>query len=85
MTRVISVLGKAGKTGSLYKSLKAISDRVSTRVIVVRVAKAEAGENKPTQSQLIIGGTQADGSYTGMFAFLTAEQNRIPATHSRRA
>ena len=60
MTRVISVLGKAGKTGSLYKSLKAISDQVSTRVIVVRVAKAEAGENKPTQSQLIIGGTQAD-------------------------
>lgn len=74
VTRVISVLGKAGKTGSLYKSLKAISDQVSTRVIVVRVAKAEAGENKPTQSQLIIGGTQADGSYTGMFAFLTAEQ-----------
>jgi phage tail sheath protein FI len=42
VTRVISVLGKAGKTGSLYKSLKAISDQVSTRVIVVRVAKAEA-------------------------------------------
>jgi hypothetical protein len=62
ITRVISVLGKAGKTGSLYKSLKAISDQVSTRVIV------------PTQSQLIIGGSQADGSYTGMFALLTAEQ-----------
>jgi phage tail sheath protein FI len=30
--------------------------------------------DEPTQSQLIIGGTQADGSYTGMFAFLTAEQ-----------
>ncbi len=74
VTRVISVLGKAGKTGSLYKSLKAISDQVSTRVIVVRVAEAEIGEGKPTQSQLIIGGTQADGSYTGMFAFLTAEQ-----------
>jgi phage tail sheath protein FI len=74
VTRVISVLGKAGKTGSLYKSLKAISDQVSTRVIVVRVAEAETGEGKPTQSQLIIGGTQADGSYTGMFAFLTAEQ-----------
>lgn len=43
-------------------------------MIVVRVAEAEAGEGKPTQSQLIIGGTQADGSYTGMFAFLTAEQ-----------
>lgn len=54
VTRVISVLGKAGKTGSLYKSLKAISDQVSTRVIVVRVAEAKEGENAKTQSQLII-------------------------------
>jgi phage tail sheath protein FI len=46
VTRVISVLGKAGKTGSLYKSLKAISDQVSTRVIVVRVAEAETGERQ---------------------------------------
>ncbi len=74
ITRVISVLGKAGKTGSLYKSLKAISDQVSTRVIVVRVAAAGTEEGAPTQSQLIIGGSQADGSYTGMFALLTAEQ-----------
>lgn len=48
-------------------------------MIVVRVAKAGTGENDPTQSQLIIGGTQADGSYTGMFAFLTAEQKRAIA------
>lgn len=74
ITRVISVLGKAGKTGSLYKSLKAISDQVSTRVIVVRVAEAGTEEGAKTQSQLIIGGSQADGSYTGMFALLTAEQ-----------
>ncbi|AUV02259.1 phage tail protein [Enterobacteriaceae bacterium ENNIH1] len=74
LTRVITVLGKAGKTGSLYKSLKAISDQVSTRVIVVRVAKAKTGDGEPTQAQLIIGGTATDGSYTGMFALLTAEQ-----------
>jgi len=74
LTRVITALGKAGKTGSLYKSLKAISDQVSTRVIVVRVAEAKTGDGEPTQSQLIIGGTEADGSYTGMFALLTAEQ-----------
>lgn len=74
ITRVISVLGKAGKTGSLYKSLKAISDQVSTRVIVVRVAAAGTEDGAKTQSQLIIGGSQADGSYTGMFALLTAEQ-----------
>lgn len=74
ITRVISVLGKAGETGSLYKSLKAISDQVSTRVIVVRVAAAGTEDGAKTQSQLIIGGSQADGSYTGMFALLTAEQ-----------
>ena len=77
ITRILPVLGKAGKTGSLYKSLKAISDQVSTKVIVVRVAEAAKdadGEDEKTQSQLIIGGSQPDGSYTGMFALLTAEQ-----------
>ncbi|RNM02411.1 phage tail sheath family protein [Dickeya undicola] len=72
ITRVNSVLGKAGKTGSLYKTLKAISDQTSPKVIVVRVAAATEGGDK-TQSQLIIGGTAADGSYTGMYALLTAE------------
>lgn len=74
ITRVNNVLGKAGMTGSLYKSLKAISDQCSPKVIVVRVAQAVEGEDNPTQSQLVIGGTAADGSYTGMYAFLTAEQ-----------
>ena len=58
LTRVNNVLGKAGKTGSLYKTLKAIADQTSPKVIVVRVAAA----------------TEEEGSYTGMYAFLTAEQ-----------
>lgn len=74
LTRVNSVLGKAGKTGSLYKTLKAIADQTSPKVIVVRVAAATSEENGKSQSQLIIGGTAEDGSYTGMYAFLTAEQ-----------
>lgn len=73
ITRVNSVLGKAGKTGSLYKILKAISDQTSPKVIVVRVADA-TDEESGKQNQLIIGGTAEDGSYTGMCAFLTAEQ-----------
>ena len=40
LTRVNNVLGKAGKTGSLYKTLKAIADQTSPKVIVVRVAAA---------------------------------------------
>ncbi|STE53226.1 Phage tail sheath protein [Edwardsiella tarda] len=48
LTRIEPLLGKAGKTGSLYKSLKAIADQASTKVIVVRVpaAKSEDG-SKP--------------------------------------
>ncbi|EMX2854944.1 phage tail sheath family protein [Yersinia enterocolitica] len=74
LTRVNNVLGKAGKTGSLYKTLKAIADQTSPKVIVVRVATATDEADAKTQSQLIIGGTTEDGSYTGMYAFLTAEQ-----------
>lgn len=74
LTRVSSVLGKAGETGTLYKSLKAISDQVSTRVIVVRVAAAQEGPENKTQDQLVIGTTEEDGSYSGMQAFLVAEQ-----------
>ncbi|EFO4321324.1 phage tail protein [Enterobacter kobei] len=77
ITRVQSVLGKAGKTGSLYKTLKAISDQCSPKVVVVRVAEekaAEEGAEVKTQAQLIIGGSDADGNYTGMYALLTAEQ-----------
>lgn len=70
LTRVNNVLGKAG---SLYKTLKAIADQASPKVIVVRVEAAGKDGGK-TQSQLIMGGTAEDGSYTGMYALLTAEQ-----------
>ncbi|MDA5153736.1 phage tail protein, partial [Klebsiella pneumoniae] len=48
LTRVRNVLGKAGKTGSLYKALKAISDQCSSRVVIVRVK--EASGNGASQS-----------------------------------
>lgn len=73
--RVREVLGLAGATGTLYKSLKAVADQVSTKVIVVRVPKAREGDGEKTQSQLVIGGTEADGSYSGMYALLVAEQD----------
>lgn len=77
LTRVNSVLGKAGKKGTLYTTLKAISDQASPKVIVIRVPDASTyvpadGENKPTQEQLIIGGVNAEGRYTGLFALLSA-------------
>lgn len=74
LTRVNDVLGKCGTTGTLYRALKAIADQVSTKVIVVRVAEHKE-ENGKTQDQLVIGGSESDGSYTGMYALLVAEQD----------
>lgn len=107
LTRVSDVLGKAGTKGTLYKSLKAVADQVSTKVIVVRVPDAssqgapdtgvtsfghldpedraffgidESEDAHPvyphkTQDQYVIGGTDGDGNYTGMYALLIAEQD----------
>ncbi|WP_210452358.1 phage tail sheath subtilisin-like domain-containing protein [Pantoea ananatis] len=77
LTRVSSVLDKAGKKGTLYTTLKAISDQASPKVVVIRVQDAATykkaeGEAAPTQDQFVIGGTGADGRYTGLFALLSA-------------
>ncbi|MCC8379578.1 phage tail sheath subtilisin-like domain-containing protein [Xenorhabdus sp. PB30.3] len=78
VTRINSVIGKAGKTGTLYTTLKAISDQCSPKVIVIRVADAtnQKGDGeKKTQDQLVIGGLSATGRYTGLYALLAAEIN----------
>jgi len=77
VTRVSSVLGKAGKKGTLHTTLKAISDQASPKVVVIRVPDASTyvpadGEAAPTQEQLIIGGVNSAGRYEGMFALLSA-------------
>jgi hypothetical protein len=84
ITRAAKMLGSAGKSGTLWKALKAISDQCSPKIIVVRVPEAQAPSaplegadpepENPTQSQLVIGGSEADGSFTGMYALLTAAQ-----------
>lgn len=43
-------------------------------MIVVRVAEHKE-EDEKTQDQLVIGGSEDDGSYTGMYALLVAEQD----------
>ncbi len=76
LTRVSDVLGKAGTKGTLYKSLKAVADQVSTKVIVVRVPEfKEETHSGQTQDKLVIGGSDDDGNYTGMYALLIAEQD----------
>ena len=79
ITRVANMLGKAGTSGTLFTTLKAISDQTSPQTIVIRVADASKivppeGGTAPTQDQLVIGGTDPDtGLFTGMYALLSAE------------
>lgn len=80
ITRVSSVLGKAGVQGTLLSTLTAISNQCSPHIVVVRVAQAEnvtpdaSDEDPPTQDALVIGGQDKNGRYTGMYAFLSAVQ-----------
>ncbi|WP_140918800.1 phage tail sheath protein [Limnobaculum xujianqingii] len=78
LTRVANFLGKTGKTGSLFTTLKAIADQCSPQTIVIRVPDAAnitvtEGQTAPTQDQLIIGGSDENGRFTGMYALLSAE------------
>jgi len=79
LTRVSSVIGKAGSTGTLLKTLTAISNQCSPKTIVIRVQEAEnvtpesSNDDAPTQDSLVIGGQDKKGRYTGMYALLAAE------------
>lgn len=71
ITNVQSAIGKAGKTGTLAKSLQAIADQTNAVTVVVRVP---ASEDSSTQTASVIGTTEG-GKYTGMKALLSAEAN----------
>lgn len=79
VTRVLSMLNKAGTTGTLKTVLTAIGNQCSPKVVVVRVADAanqqpaQSDEDPPTQDSLVIGGQGDDGQFTGLYALLTAE------------
>lgn len=69
ITNVQSAVGKAGKQGTLAKSLQAISDQTNAITVVVRVPHHD---DESTQTSAIVGTTE-NGVYTGMKALLTAE------------
>jgi len=70
LTQLQASLAKAGTTGTLRKSLQAIADNVSAPVVVVRI---EQGVDEAATTSNAVGGTDANGRYTGVKAFLTAE------------
>lgn len=69
VTDIESAIAAAGTTGTLAAALQAISDQVSTPVVVVRVAQ---GADANATSAAVIG-TDAAGERTGMQALLGAQ------------
>lgn len=69
ITDVLTASGKAGKTGTLAKTLDAIGDQSKPVTVVVRVPQ---GESEAETTSNIIGGVTADGKRTGMKALLAA-------------
>lgn len=70
ITRLSQGLAKAGTTGTLKASLKAIADQTNALTVVVRV-KEEATE--ATQNTKVIGGVSNTGQRTGIQALLSAK------------
>jgi len=70
LTNPKAAIGKAGITGTLAGSLRAISDRVTCPTIVVRI---EEGADADATTSNAVGTTTEDGRHTGLQALLTAE------------
>ncbi|MEQ9945261.1 phage tail sheath protein [Pectobacterium aroidearum] len=69
ITNVLSAVGKAGKKGTLAAALLAIADQSKPVTVVVRVAE---GKDEAETISNVIGGSDANGKYTGMKALLDA-------------
>ncbi|HEK0438445.1 TPA: phage tail sheath protein [Proteus mirabilis] len=70
LTDVSQAIGKAGKTGTLASTLKAISDQAKPITVVVRV---EQGESEAETTTNIVGGTTDEGLKTGLQALLASQ------------
>ncbi|CAI1133618.1 Phage tail sheath protein [Serratia quinivorans] len=70
ITDVLAASGKAGKNGTLTRSLLAIAEQAKPVTVVVRVAE---GKDEAETTSNIIGGADENGKYTGMKALLAAQ------------
>lgn len=68
ITNPLAYLEKAGKTGTLKRTLNSIGSLVKTPTVIVRVADSEDSDTLTAN----IVGTQENGQYTGLKALLTA-------------
>ncbi|MBV0841353.1 phage tail sheath protein [Serratia liquefaciens] len=70
LTDVLTASGKAGESGTLARSLDAISDQTKPVTVVVRVAQ---GDTEAETTTNIIGSVTPEGKKTGMKALLAAQ------------
>jgi hypothetical protein len=70
ITDVLAASGKAGKSGTLARSLLAIAEQAKPVTVVVRVAE---GKDEAETTSNIIGSADENGKYTGMKALLAAQ------------
>ena len=70
ITDVLAASGKAGKKGTLARSLLAIAEQTKPVTVVVRVAE---GKDEAETTSNIIGGADENGKYTGMKALLATQ------------
>ncbi|MCK4151991.1 phage tail sheath protein [Ralstonia pseudosolanacearum] len=76
LTNPQAYIGKAGDTGTLARTLDAITDQTNPLTVVVRTA---AGASEAETTSNLIGTTTAAGRYTGMKTLLSA-RNRFGVT-----
>lgn len=70
VTNLYTAIGKAGTSGTLGPTLKAIAQQTNPIVVVVRVAP---GADEATTTAAVIGTVTAEGQKTGLQALLSAE------------
>ena len=64
------ILAKAGRQGTLLRSLNSIASIVNCKVVVIRVNEVQDANAMRAN---VIGGVDAQGNYTGLKAFLVSE------------
>ena len=70
VTNLYTAIGKAGTTGTLLPTLKAIASQTNPIVVVVRVTP---GADEAATNAAVIGTVTAGGQKTGLQALLDAE------------
>lgn len=76
ITNVQAAVGKAGKEGTLSRTLQAIADHTNTFVVIVRVEQSANPDDTEAEAETtasIIGTVLPDGTATGLKALMTSK------------